>query len=201
MDEEDRERLRLNQTALEEDLMPKDVLPYLFQEGIFTQDDWDEILVVEPKTNRMITRELLRRLSKRGKNAYKCFRQALDESGHSFLGTILDETKVDIVRREDWLNGLSEEILERMPNDQELNRLACNLGSNWEQIAVSLGLKSVQIDQLKMQFGNGHIPSLIFKMLFKWRSINGKKATWKVLLQALMDCDVERSHYESVIVS
>lgn len=102
---------------------------------------------------------------------------------------------------DDWLNGLSDEVLERMPSDQELNRLAGNLGGNWEQIAVSLGLKSVQIDQLKMQFGNGHIPTLIFKMLSKWRSINGKKATWKVLLKALMDCDVERSHYESLIFS
>lgn len=99
MDEEDRERLRLNQTALEEDLMPKDVLAYLFQEGVLTQNDWDEVLAIEPKTDRMRTRELLRRLPKRGKNAYKVFRKALDESGHSFLGTILDETKVDIVLR------------------------------------------------------------------------------------------------------
>ena len=99
MDETDKLRLKGNFRYLVGQIRVSDIADYLFEKGVLTEDDYEEL---EPgrRTERNTVRVLLRILLKKGPNAYKIFCAALREAGYDHVVRTLDETDVGNVRVE-----------------------------------------------------------------------------------------------------
>jgi len=91
MDRPDQLRLTKNWGALASDLDVKDIVDYLIQDSILTLDDVAEIK--SKAVRRSCVEELLTKLTRKGPQAYACFRQALQHQ-YPWLVQQLDATDV-----------------------------------------------------------------------------------------------------------
>ncbi|KAK3730093.1 hypothetical protein QZH41_003641 [Actinostola sp. cb2023] len=71
-------RLRKNYTTIVRDLEPKKVVGYLYQDGIFDEDDMDEVR--DERTRKKQAESLLSMLDRRGKEGYPVLVNALEET-------------------------------------------------------------------------------------------------------------------------
>ncbi|KAK3605797.1 hypothetical protein CHS0354_002409 [Potamilus streckersoni] len=94
MDPKDKRSLCKSQVAIVADLEPKDVLEYLLEDGVLTENDVE--LISNGKTRRERCQLLLSMLPKRGPSAYGSFRKALRaENLYPNLDEILSAGKRD----------------------------------------------------------------------------------------------------------
>ncbi|CAH1257960.1 CRADD [Branchiostoma lanceolatum] len=108
MDATDRERLIRNRIDLLDSLNVHDVIHYLYQEGIFSEDDMDRTYAGTTRQDQV--RVMLDLLVLRGPHAYSMFRHALQEN-YPWLLDKLDKTDVSNVhcpklfKKQVWRDG------------------------------------------------------------------------------------------------
>lgn len=82
MEDKDRRKLQTNRLSVLENLDVLEILDYLYQEKVLSDDDYERIKVKETKHDRC--RFLLDMLPSKGPRAFGCFVKAL-EKDYSFL--------------------------------------------------------------------------------------------------------------------
>lgn len=86
MEDRDRRKLQQNRLALLTDLEALEILDYLYQEKVLSEDDCERIRVKETRNDRC--RLLLDMLPSKGPKAFRCFVSAL-ETKYDFLADLL----------------------------------------------------------------------------------------------------------------
>lgn len=83
MESVDRRKLRENYVELVRNLNPEDICDYLYQEGILSEEDFDNILSIATRAQRM--RCFLSILPKKGPDAFQRFLEAMNRAGYDHL--------------------------------------------------------------------------------------------------------------------
>ncbi|XP_068128287.1 death domain-containing protein CRADD [Hyperolius riggenbachi] len=178
-------RLELCSQGLADGLVPQ----YLFQEGIITSEQLDEICAQSTSYRRAM--KLLDILPTRGPKAFDVFFESLNE-----FPWVKENLQQHYKKGTNSPVGKSVElpanILRTCPNDKQLNLLAGKLGSEWEQVLLHLGLDHVELDRCKVQHPN-NLHSQIMEGLIKWKQYMGCNATVQRLWEALEATNVDPS--------
>ncbi|XP_053554971.1 death domain-containing protein CRADD [Bombina bombina] len=177
-------RLQLCTEGLADGLAPQ----YLFQEGVITEEQLEDIC--SQTTSQRRTMKLLDILPTRGPKAFNIFLDSLTE--FPWVRETLDrECKiVDLPPKSNV--ELTAKVLNSSPTDKQLNRLAVKLGSEWEQILMHLGLNYDQLYRCKTHHPYS-VSSQVLEGLIMWRRQMGSKATIKCLSDALKAAEVDTS--------
>ncbi|XP_053540359.1 death domain-containing protein CRADD-like isoform X2 [Ictalurus punctatus] len=79
--------------------------------------------------------------------------------------------------------AIPKDILQMVPSDQQLNRLAARLGLEWEMVLLDLGLTSVEITRCRADHPHSS-HSQVLAALVMWKQTQGRSATVQRLLQS-----------------
>lgn len=91
-----------------------------------------------------------------------------------------------------------DSVLQKVPSDQELSRLASRLGAQWEAVLLDLGLSVETLFRCRADHPlSTHASTLA--ALVQWRRGGGKAATFQRLIQSLKRADVHPSVLEEVL--
>ncbi|CAH1265750.1 CRADD [Branchiostoma lanceolatum] len=93
------------------------------------------------------------------------------------------------------LSDCEERVTER-----QLNKLAPNIGADWESLARDLGLKDSEVFACKAN-NQLSVRSQIFAMLMKWRAKAGKDATVMKLVQKLREFGTDEDAFSFLLPS
>ena len=91
---------------------------------------------------------------------------------------------------------LPSEILNAKCANQHLSKIAEEIVT-WEHLARRLGLTEAKIEEIKRNNANNYLEQKD-QFLIKWKEKFGSKATYKVLLQCLDECEM-REQAEKLI--
>ncbi|XP_019642142.1 PREDICTED: uncharacterized protein LOC109483548 [Branchiostoma belcheri] len=91
MSEKHRELLRKNYVPISRDLHANHVIPYLYQEGVLTEEMKQRLDSIPDERRQEKSRKLLDMLPTRGHRAFTVFKTSMEESGFPFLAKLLDE--------------------------------------------------------------------------------------------------------------
>ncbi|XP_066284704.1 FAS-associated death domain protein-like [Branchiostoma lanceolatum] len=80
----------------------------------------------------------------------------------------------------------------------QLNKLAGNLGSEWESLTIHLGMKKVDVDRFKAENPN-ILQSQIFAMLVAWKAKAGRDATVETLVHELRSSGIDEDKFEFLL--
>ncbi|XP_042370939.1 death domain-containing protein CRADD-like, partial [Plectropomus leopardus] len=93
---------------------------------------------------------------------------------------------------------LPDSVLQKVPSDRDLSRLASRLGSEWESVLMDLGLSAEDLFRCRSDHQlSAHGAALAG--LVRWRRCNGRRATVQRLLQSLQAADVHPSVLQDVL--
>lgn len=96
---------------------------------------------------------------------------------------------------DDW--HIPEAVLQKVPSDRELSRLASRLGPEWESVLLDLGLSAEALFRCRADHSlSTH--GQVLAGLVHWRRSLGKEATVQQLLQSLQAADIHPSILEEV---
>ncbi|KAM3910786.1 death domain-containing protein CRADD-like [Leptodactylus fuscus] len=181
-------RLELCSEGLADGLVPQ----YLFQEGIITSEQLEDI--TSQATSQRRAMKLLDILPTRGPKAFEVFLQSLSEFPwiHSKLDQICKESLVGETP------DLPNNIKDVCPSDKQLNRLADQLGADWEKVLVYLGLDHAEVYKCKVQHPYS-VHSQAMEGLVKWKQHMGRKATMQCLWEALQAAEVHPSMLKTIL--
>ncbi|KPP64486.1 death domain-containing protein CRADD-like, partial [Scleropages formosus] len=202
--------LRKSRLYLSSEILVDDtIVPYLYQEGVLTESQVEEIQ--SQVTNRKKNLKLLDILPTRGPRAFGAFLRSLEEE-FSWVKEKLEQDARGLEDKdaaaaaeagEDEEHalarecGLSQLALEKVPTDQELNRLVHRLGPDWEWIVVDLGVPVWEVQRCRAEYPlSPHGQALA--SLVRWRQRSGRRATVRRLLRSLQAADVHPSVLEDV---
>ncbi|XP_048864307.1 death domain-containing protein CRADD [Brienomyrus brachyistius] len=201
MDPRHKEVIKKHRLYLSEQILIDDtIVQYLYQEDILTESQVEEIQ--SQVTNKKKTLKLLDILPTRGPLAFDAFLKSLDgefwwvkekleqKAKDPKDGAVTEKTVAEQC-------AISEPTLQKVPTDQDLNRLAGRLGLEWESVVLDLGLPLWEVQRCRA----GHPLSLYGQAmagLVRWRQRSGRKATVQRLLQALQAADIHPSTLEDV---
>lgn len=87
---------------------------------------------------------------------------------------------------------LPDSVLQKVPSDQELSRLASRLGAQWESVLLDLGLSVETLFRCRADHSLSAHGSIL-AALVQWRRGGGKGATFQRLIQSLKRADVHPS--------
>ena len=87
MQEDRRKIIRRNFEILSKDLDPKPLMSFLFQEGIITEDDMDNVNSIKPRKEK--SEALLLMLLRKGPNAFLALVEGLITKKKQWLATLL----------------------------------------------------------------------------------------------------------------
>ncbi|KAJ7329913.1 hypothetical protein JRQ81_016087 [Phrynocephalus forsythii] len=184
MDARDKQVLRSLRLELCSELLVEGlVIHYLYQEGILTENDMQEIR--SQVTNHRKTMMLLDILPARGPKAFETFLESLQE--FPWVKEKLEAKRneaVLVAPADNGIPGISQQALENPPTDQQINKLAKGLGPEWEYIVLSLGLTQNDIYRCKANHPF-NIQSQIVSAFISWRQHFGKEATLESLCSVL----------------
>ncbi|KAM9324161.1 death domain-containing protein CRADD-like [Gastrophryne carolinensis] len=184
-------RLELCSQGLADGLVPQ----YLFQEGIITRDQLEEIC--SQVTSQRRAMRLLDILPTRGPKAFNIFLDSLTE-----FPWVRENLEQNSQKSQNVTPGKSVEltsnILQNCPNDKQLNLLAGKLGTEWEQVLGHLGLDHVELYKCKIQHPN-NLHSQVMEGLIKWKQHMGRKATIYCLWQALEAAEIDPSIIQPIL--
>ncbi|XP_045897762.1 death domain-containing protein CRADD-like, partial [Micropterus dolomieu] len=94
---------------------------------------------------------------------------------------------------------LPDSVLQKVPSDRELSRLASRLGAEWESVLMDLGLSAEALFRCRADHPlSTH--GAVLAGLVQWRRCEGKKATVERLLLSLKAADVHPSVLEDVLM-
>ncbi|XP_043920813.1 death domain-containing protein CRADD [Protopterus annectens] len=166
------------------------VVQYLYQEGVLTQNQVEEIK--SENTNQKKAMKLLDILPIRGPKSFEKFLESLEEFPWVREKLIWECMNQEMPENqaESWMYRVPEHILNSVPPDKQLNKLASKLGSEWESIVFELGLSSVDIYKCKVHYPH-NVQSQIVEALVLWKRRCGKKATVHSLCEVLTAQDVD----------
>ncbi|KAF7701811.1 death domain-containing protein CRADD [Silurus meridionalis] len=205
MERKHRALLQAHRLLLCDQLVVDDtIVHYLYQENILTENQVEEIQ--SQKSNRNKTLLLLRFLPTRGPNAFNAFVQSLEQDFPWIQQKLLLSAQAD--DEDDGGRGAAlsdttaqfdvpKHILQTVPSDQQLNKLAAQLGLEWEMVLLDLGLTSAEISRCRADhLHSSH--SQVLAALVMWKQTRGRKATVQSLLQSLQILDIHPSFFNQV---
>ncbi|XP_015254881.1 PREDICTED: death domain-containing protein CRADD-like [Cyprinodon variegatus] len=208
MDPAHRAVLRRFRVKLSDQLLVTDtILPFLFQEGILTEAQVQQ--VESQPTDKQKNLKLLDLLPNRGPRAFSVFLDALRD--YSWIREQLELElrntsgggSPDDFAAPSCCHGdrcqLPDSVLQKVPSDQELSRLASRLGAEWEEVLLDLGVSAEALYRCR----SDHILSsqaAALAGLVLWRRSEGKKATLARLLQSLETADIHPSVLEDAVM-
>ncbi|XP_076016198.1 death domain-containing protein CRADD [Genypterus blacodes] len=192
-----KEVLRKHRLELSAQLLVSDaIVPFLYQENILTENNVEDI--ESQVTNGKKCQKLLDILPSRGPRAFDAFLRALDDFSwvRDKLLLELRAPPGGLSSTEDW--SIPEAVLQKVPSDQELSRLASRLGPEWESVLLDLGLSPQALfrcraDNLLSTHGQ------ILAGLIQWRRSEGRKATVQRLLHSLQAANIHPSVLQDVL--
>ncbi|KAI8503488.1 hypothetical protein Bbelb_184590 [Branchiostoma belcheri] len=82
--------------------------------------------------------------------------------------------------------------------EQQLNKLAGNLGSEWENLTIQLGMKKADVDRFKAE-SPYNLRSQIFSMFVAWKAKTGKDATVEKLVSELRSFGIDQDKFEFLL--
>ncbi|XP_076577843.1 death domain-containing protein CRADD [Chaetodon auriga] len=197
MDPEHRALLRAHRLDLSGQLLVSDtIVPFLYQEDILTETQVEDI--ESQPTNTQKSLKLLDILPSRGPRAFDAFLRSLDE-----FSWVRDKLLLELRTRpgpsSTDVRRLPDSVLQKVPSDRELSRLASRLGAEWEPVLMDLGLSPEALFRCR----SDHVLSThgaVLAGLVQWRRSEGKKATAQRLLQSLTAAGVHPSVLEDVLM-
>ncbi|XP_034019471.1 death domain-containing protein CRADD [Thalassophryne amazonica] len=193
MDPRHRQVLRTHRLELSDQLLVSDsIVPFLYQEEILTQDHVEDI--ESQTTNRRKVLRLLDLLPSRGPHAFQTFLRSLDSEFSWLREKLVQETHLEQTHGPSPTDCccLSEAVLQKVPSDQELSRLASLLGPEWKSVLLDLGLSVEAVFRCRADHAfSFHEQALAG--LVQWRRSEGKKATVQRLVQSLQAAGLHAS--------
>ncbi|XP_052800282.1 uncharacterized protein LOC128231463 isoform X2 [Mya arenaria] len=195
------------------DIKPKEVLDLLERDGLLGYEQIKDIRGL--LTSSMQNRILLSKISQKGVEGYKIFKECLAESDQKELKKLLDEIEEELYREKNRAETIQEERqrmlkkrelqqacrnapgsrsastlekLDKVPSDRELVSIAPSIGSGWELLAAMLDVKRPAVERIKLDHGYSSVEQ-IYNMLQHWKQRNANKATFKALLKEMKDCN------------
>ncbi|XP_060770236.1 death domain-containing protein CRADD-like [Neoarius graeffei] len=197
MEPKHRELLRAQRLYLCEQLIVDDtVVQYLYQEDILTECQVEEIQ--SQKSNKNKTLMLL--------SAFNVFVESLQQDFPWIKEKLLllAESDDDGGRGTELSNttaqwAIPEHVLQMVPSDQQLNRLAARLGLEWEMVMLDLGLTSVDISRCRADHPHSS-HSQVLAALVMWKQTQGRRATVQHLLQNLQNSEIHPSVLKQIFV-
>ncbi|CAI9557483.1 unnamed protein product [Staurois parvus] len=184
-------RLELCSHAVADGLVPQ----YLYQEGIITRDQLEDICGQATSQRRAM--KLLDILPTRGPKAFNVFVDSMTE-----FPWVLENLKQHCHKSppvpESTSLGLPANVLQNCPNDRQLNLLAGKLGSEWEQVLGHLGLDHSDLYRCKIQHPD-NLHSQVMEGLVRWKQHMGRKATIQCLWEALEAAEMDPSEIKLVL--
>ncbi|XP_036977746.1 death domain-containing protein CRADD [Acanthopagrus latus] len=211
MDPAHRALLRAHRLELSGQLLVSDtIVPLLYQDDILTEAQVEHI--ESQPTNRQKTLKLLDLLPSRGPRAFHAFLRSLDD-----FSWVRDKLLLELQTRPGPGPGpepglapgpglgstdvcrLPDSVLQKVPSDQELSRLASRLGAEWESVLMDLGLSAEAVFRCRSDHSLS-IQAAVLAGLVQWRRRDGRKATVQRLVQSLKAADVHPSVLEDVLM-
>ncbi|XP_029902125.1 death domain-containing protein CRADD [Myripristis murdjan] len=197
MEPRHREILRKHRVELSNQLLVSDtVLPFLYQESVLTESQVEEI--ESQISNKKKTLRLLDILPSRGPLAFDAFLRSLEEFSwlrDKILQELQAQRAAGLASKDDW--HIPEAVLQKVPSDRELSRLASRLGPEWESVLLDLGLSAEALFRCRADHSlSTH--GQVLAGLIQWRRSLGKEATVQQLLQSLQAADIHPSILEEV---
>ncbi|CAJ1054428.1 death domain-containing protein CRADD [Xyrichtys novacula] len=199
MDPEHRALLRTHRLYLSGELLVSDtIVPFLYQEEILTEAQVEDIRC-QP-TDRQQTLKLLDLLPSRGPAAFDAFLRSLEDFSWVRDRLLLELQKPSGLGPGPSTTdkcGLPDSVLQKVPTDRDLSRLASRLGSEWEAVLMDLGLSAEDLFRCRSDHAlSTH--GTVLSGLVLWRQREGRRATVQRLLQSLRLADVHLSVLEEV---
>uniref|UniRef100_A0A146PME3 CASP2 and RIPK1 domain containing adaptor with death domain n=1 Tax=Fundulus heteroclitus TaxID=8078 RepID=A0A146PME3_FUNHE len=208
MEPQHRALLRKFRVQLSDQLLVSDtIVPLLFQEGILTEAQVEQ--VEGQLTNKQKNLKLLDILPNRGPKAFGAFLEALRDFGwireqlllelqRSAGGHTPGPGSTDVPAAPPRLR-LPDSVLQKVPSDRELSRLASRLGAEWEVVLLDLGVSSEALYRCRADHSlNTQAAALAGLVL--WRRSEGRNATLGRLLRSLEAADLHPSVLEDVVM-
>ncbi|XP_078276159.1 death domain-containing protein CRADD [Rhinoraja longicauda] len=192
MEARQRRALRRLRGELADELRLDGPLQYLYQERVVSRSLLEE-LQAEPVAARRNLR-LLDYLPGRGPRAFATFAHSLRDEA-PWLSRRLEEEEAredgdDETPADDVLSTISDHVLNGVPTDKQLNQLSGQLGGEWEQVVMDLGLRSSDIYRCKMN-NQYNVQAQILASFILWKQRLGKRATVRTLCTSLTSADVD----------
>ncbi|KAF3705375.1 Death domain-containing protein CRADD [Channa argus] len=188
--------LRKHRLDLSGQLLVSDtIVPFLYQENVLTDSQVEDI--ESQPTNRQKTLKLLDILPSRGPRAFDSFLRSLEDFSW-IRDRLLQELQTPPGTRSTDVCHLPDTILQKVPSDQELSRLASRLGPEWESVLMDLGLSAEALFRCRSDHSlSAH--GAVLAGLVQWRCSQGKKATFQKLMQSLQAADVHPSVLDDIL--
>ncbi|XP_007541313.1 death domain-containing protein CRADD [Poecilia latipinna] len=219
MEPEHRAVLRKFRVQLSDQLLISDtIVPFLYQEGVLTEAQVEQ--VEGQLTNRQKNLKLLDLLPNRGPRAFCAFLEALRD-----FGWIRDRLLLELQNSagtgppgpnlaENGLSGgaavtaryhgdgsrIPDSVLQRVPSDRELSRLAQRLGAEWEPVLLDLGLSAEAVYRCRSDHSL-NTGAAVLNGLVLWRRAGGRRATVGRLLRSLEAADLHPSVLEEAVLA
>ncbi|XP_044042725.1 death domain-containing protein CRADD isoform X2 [Siniperca chuatsi] len=197
MDPVHRALLRTHRLQLSGQLLVSDsIVPFLYQENILTEAQVEDI--ESQPTNRQKSLKLLDILPSRGPRAFDSFLRSLEEFRWVRDQLLLElqtrpgPSSTDVCRPPD-------SVLQKVPSDRELSRLASRLGAEWESVLMDLGLSAEALFRCRSDHSLS-TQGAALAGLVRWRRSEGKKATVERLLRSLTAAGVHPAVLEDVLM-
>ncbi|XP_062860129.1 death domain-containing protein CRADD [Trichomycterus rosablanca] len=204
MEPKHKEILRAHRLYLCEQLVVEDtIIQYLYQEDILTESLVEEIQ--SQSCNRKKTLELLNTLPHRGPNAFSAFIQALQPDfpwiTEKLLLSVQDQSNSAENTRSvsTAYSAVPEHLLQMVPSDLQLNRLASRLGSEWETVMLDLGLTQSEIYRCRADHPFNSQCQVLAALVI-WKQSQGRRATVQRLLHSLETSEIHPSSIEQVFI-
>ncbi|XP_030634187.1 death domain-containing protein CRADD [Chanos chanos] len=183
-------RLYLSNQLLVDDT----IVQLLYQEDILTESQVEEIQTQNTSKKRAL--RLLDILPTRGPRAFEVFLKSLEQEFPWVKEKILQDLTLEdsseplLKASDQW--GVPDHILQKVPSDRQLNRLAGCLGQEWESVLLDLGLTP---EELYRCHADHHLcmRSQVLAGLVLWKQSQGRRATVQRLLQSLEAAELHPS--------
>ncbi|XP_068162471.1 death domain-containing protein CRADD [Antennarius striatus] len=182
MDPVHRALLRAHRLDLSGQLLVSDtIVPFLLQEDILTPAQAEDIEAQPTNTRKCL--HLLAVLPHRGPRAFDAFLRSLDDFSW-VRDRLLLELQAPPGPGPTDACRLPDSVLQRVPSDWELSRLASGLGAQWEAVLMDLGLSPEAVFRCRADHAlSAHGATLAGLVL--WRRRGGCGATVQRLLLSL----------------
>uniref|UniRef100_A0A3Q2XJL8 CASP2 and RIPK1 domain containing adaptor with death domain n=1 Tax=Hippocampus comes TaxID=109280 RepID=A0A3Q2XJL8_HIPCM len=216
MDPVHKEVLRTLRVDLSEQLLVSDgVLPLLYQEGILTAAQVEDILA--ESTDRKRCLKLLDVLPRRGPKAFGVFLRALDDFAwlrERLLQELRDRTCTGTATAPlgaptslrgsssttEVACGLPDHVAQQVPSERQLSRLASVLGDEWESVAMDLGVSSAALFRCRAD-NTLCCRDAALAALLLWRRSQGKNATARRLQESLRAAGIHSAVLQDVMMA
>lgn len=88
--------------------------------------------------------------------------------------------------------AVPDSVLQSVPSERQLNKLAGRLGPEWESVLLDLGLSTEDVYRCRANHPLA-IQSQVLAGLVLWRQRSGKRATVHTLIQSLQAAELHPS--------